>query len=224
MTSDGYWPDELAELLQQLLDEPRPAPPPPVDMSIFGLDRSPMDWAGRGFGLAVEAVSSADYALRTRDWEDRQQKAWAWSERVSDQRAQVEVAPLTVAVIHAEVSALLEHRSRRERESALMMGVVGKGHRQIGAVIDRTRQRLVEVLDKARKRIGEVPPENVQRQQALVLAVQHEIRNISEIGVKRINTQTRRVLDMDESTSQISVAEWLNRHGIDASQPPVREL
>lgn len=105
-----------------------------------------------------------------------------------------------------------------------MMGVIGEGHRQIGAVIDRARQRIVEILDKARKRIGEVPPENVQRQKALVLAVQHEISNISEIGVKRINTQTRRVLDMDENTSPISVAEWLSRHGIDASQPPVREF
>ncbi|PVA88031.1 hypothetical protein D2E98_25605 [Mycobacteroides abscessus] len=107
---------------------------------------------------------------------------------------------------------------------ARRLTVISEGFRQIRVVIGRTRDRLVEVMGKARKRIEQVPPENVERQKALVSGVQHEAIIISEIGVKRINTQTRRVLDLDESTASVSVTEWLARHGLDVSSPPPDDL
>ncbi len=178
-----------------------------------------MDQAGRGFGLAVQATDAAFYAVRTEAWRERQQLARVWLADLDRQGPGGQFAEL-----RARLEKVNGDRFAQATVMARRLAVISEGFRQVRVVIGRTTGRLVEVMDKARKRIEQVPPENVERQKALVSGVQHELIIISEIGVKRINTQTRRVLDLDESTASVSVTEWLARHGLDVSSPPPDDL
>ncbi len=215
--SGGF--EALVAMVRELSDEPTPEPMPPVDLSAFGSRGSPMDQAGRGFGLAVQATDAAFYAVRMGAWRERQQLAQVWLADLDNQGPGGEFAEL-----RARLEKLNGDRLEQATVMARRLTVISEGFRQIRVVIGRTRDRLVEVMGKARKRIEQVPPENVERQKALVSGVQHEAIIISEIGVKRINTQTRRVLDLDESTASVSVTEWLARHGLDVSSPPPDDL
>lgn len=179
-----------------------------------------MDRAGFGFGFAVEAVGAADYALRLGDWEERQRQARVWRDLLSSEEVPGEVGSSVLAGVGAELLRLRECGAERLENSARTMRVVGQGHRRVADVIEQARGRLTDVMVKGRRRIGQVPPENAARQHALVLGVQREMIVISEVGVKRINTQTRRVLDCGESTASVSVDQWLAMHGLDVSSPP----
>ncbi|GLE59470.1 hypothetical protein NJBCHELONAE_47830 [Mycobacteroides chelonae] len=220
MADGGGLCGELVEQIRELLDEPEPVAPPSVDMSVFGDGRSAMDRAGFGFGFAVQAVSAADYGLRLGDWEERQRVARGLLDVLGVGEFIDVVGSPELAEVGAQLRRLRECGAERLRHSARTMRIVGQGHRRVADVIEQARGRLTDVMVKGRGRIGQVPPEDVERQHALVAGVQREMIIVSEVGVKRINTLTRRVLDCGEDTASVSVATWLVMHGLDVSSPP----
>lgn len=209
--------EELRQKVQQRLDErpPQEFPLSSAALDAFGAAGAAMDHAGRGFGLAVQALRRADYATQLQQWGERQRLARQWL---------TELQQAGPGGNFTDLRACIDEVGWDSLKQALVIGrrsnVTVEAYQQIRAVIDRATERLAEVTDSTRARAEQMPPDESEQRRVLAQQAHHEMTNIRRVGVQRINTQTRRVLDLLDSTATVTVDEWLARHGLDASLPP----
>lgn len=157
-----------------------------------------------GFEAAVNAVLQIDDRAALRDWESRRPRV---SELVAVVNAIGEAAVAHRPDIQADINALwAEQQETRMRSTRIESAIYSGDH------------RVYEVVRRRHEREREITAELEQRREALSehgtasKAWLEQWGLITETTVARINSQTRRILDLVTETQGISVAEWLSMH------------
>lgn len=172
------------------------------------------------------------------DWEERQRRIHGWIDFMQAHRAPD--AEALAQKIHAgdeidfaediigspkwhemmtELQELMAWGERRWAESARKHRELADGFNRIATIIDRSRERMTEIANRATPEIEKLADGDTGGRNKLIKAARREVNTVSKTAVGQVNTQTRRVLDLDENTAAYTVAEWLEMHGIDTNQP-----
>lgn len=172
---------------------------------LAGRGPEPVGRSIAGFEAAVSAVLQIDDQAALRDWESR-------GPRVSEIGAAVnaigEAAVAHRPDIRAAIDALWAEQHETYMRSTHVETVVCSGSR-----------RILEVVRRRHEREREITAELEQRREASASLSEHGTASrawrdqwglITETTVARINSQTRRILDLTDETKSISVAKWLS--------------
>lgn len=230
--------DGLIAMAKRVLEEPPPRKYEPDWTALGGGDQNPIDRAISGFLLAFQRINDTDHDIAYMDWEARQRRANSWVDYLEAHRApdQESLAQKIAAGGRVDFAAdiigspkwdemmtefheLLAWGARRLDESDRKQTVFRDCLLDISTIIRRSKERMNEIVVQASPEIDKVPAENTEGRDKLIKAARRQVTTVSKTAVGRISTQTRRVLDLDENTTAYTVAEWLEMHGIDTSQP-----
>ncbi|WP_157897102.1 hypothetical protein [Mycobacteroides salmoniphilum] len=226
--------DRVIEMLRQLLDEPPPTKYEPDWAALSGGEGNPIGQAISGFLKALRTVNDTDYQVAHLDWQERQRRANGWVDYL-EPHVVLGTKPLRVLIrsggriefvedivrspkwdeMAAELPELLAWGAGRLAESARKHRVFGEGLAGIGTIIKRSKERMTEIAGQ----VDHAIEKDAEGRDKAISAGRLQVTTISQTTVGRVSTQTRRVLDLDESTAAISVSEWLEMHGLDTDQP-----
>jgi hypothetical protein len=179
--------------------------------------RSPVGVAARAFQLAVRAVAENDFDdvftrwRRLRFMLKGQHSYWSKPHNQSG-ACQSDLTDLRNVFESDRLDVYLASEAKWRAIEA--------GIRQLEVIVERFAGRLVEteyalIEDQA---VDHELPEDVSRE------LQDRLRQretgagpdpVRDTAVQRINTQTRRILDLDDQLKSFTVAEWRSRHGLD---------
>ena len=162
--------------------------------------------AERGFVAAVNEVSANDYAVGLRDWKERRALVNGWLARVAEEGRDiirdgvVSAGDATDAAKRRRLWAAVDAELHGSSEWETIMS-------DIEQMMSWWAQRTLESTRKHRL-IGE----SLSSVGKIVGRYEKRMYGLGEAS-KRINRETRRILDLDEATQPISVADWLKIHG-----------
>ncbi|WP_146190919.1 hypothetical protein [Mycobacteroides abscessus] len=232
--------DVLIGMARQLLDDPMPKKVA-QDWAALGADdgKSPIDRAISGFMKAARRVDDSDYEVARMDWEERQRRIRGWIDYLEAHRAPdaESLAQKILAGGEIDFSAdiigspkwdemmtefqeLMAWCARRSTESARKHRELADGFERIATIIERSKERMTEIAHRATPEIEKLADGgDTEGRDRLIKAARREVNTVSKTAVGQVNTQTRRVLDLDENTAAYTVTEWLEMHEIDTSHP-----
>ncbi|WP_457226647.1 hypothetical protein [Mycobacteroides abscessus] len=231
--------DELIAITRKLLGDPRPNKVEHDWAALGGDDgHSPIDRAISGFLQAARRVNDSDFEIAFMDWEERQRRIHGWidyleAHRASDAEtlAQKILAgnPIDFSAdiigspkwdeMMTEFQELMAWCARRSTESARKHRELADGFERIATIIERSKERMTEIAHRATPEIEKLAEGDTAGRDRLIKAARREVNTVSKTAVSQVNTQTRRMLDLDENTAVYTVTEWLEMHEIDTSHP-----
>ncbi|RFD25709.1 hypothetical protein MUBE_07735 [Mycobacterium uberis] len=221
----------LITVVDALLNEPRPAPFEPYQVPDGSF---PLAHATTGLYLAANAIAEADYARAVLDWQKRQQILQRWRKRL--QSHPVSHTRLVAMEMTRDTRPTLKKRcgldtdqyetmlttlelifrwpQLRDAERARKHRSLADRFFSVSTIFRRCEQRTHEILQHAKIRIEALDPSDHAGRNQIIASAHRDLETTSETAIGRINTQTRRILDLDESTAGISVKQWLHDHGL----------
>lgn len=231
--------DALIAITRKLLDDPRPNKVEHDWTALGGDDgHSPIDRAISGFLQAARRVNDSDFEIAVMDWQERQRRIHGWIDFMQAHRAPdaETLAQKILAGDPIDFSAgivgsqkwhemmtdlheLMAWGERRWAESARKHRELADGFNRIATVIDRSRGRMTEIAHRATPEIEKLAEGDTAGRDKLIKAARREVNTVSKTAVSQVNTQTRRMLYLDENTAVYTVTEWLEMHEIDTSHP-----
>lgn len=221
----------LITVVDALLNEPRPAPFEPYKVPDGAF---PLAHATTGLYLAANAIAEADYHRAVSDWQKRQQILQKWRKRL-ESRPVPHTRLVTMDITRGTQPTLKRRRGLDTDQYETMLTTLelifrwpqlrdaerARKHRSladrfssVSTIFRRCEQRTHEILQHAKNRIEALEPSDHAGRTQIVASAHYDLATTSETAIGRINTQTRRILDLDETTASISVKEWLRDHGL----------
>ena len=227
-------PNRLIKIVDALLAEARPARAALLEIPAPG--RTPVEQAFTGLSLAINKVIEADHVVQLADWETRQGKLLDWREHLRahpiphPDTVQAEAArgveiDFSTALLGTnrwyetltELEELSSWAERRHDESSRKLKTIGDASRTATGVVRRGDERVKEIARSTTRKLQALDQDDDRSRHRIIAEGQRDVATVAEVAIRRINHETRRVLDSDENTAAISVEEWLDRHGLDAS-------
>lgn len=197
---------DLLSLVDSMLIESTPPPRPPRPPAPAVDSSTSVGRAVAGFYLAFEAIDESDRAREAAAWQDRQNRILEWRSRINtpeDLRQLIEN-------IGPAISRGAESR-RKYLALATAIATVEKVRRDarrdlraVAATAVRTAQLLTSCATAHTSDIVA----------ATDAALRRETLTINGAAARKINGQTKLVLDLDEITATTAVEDWLARHGL----------
>lgn len=225
----------LANTVASLMTEACPRPRPPRRLKNRG--SSPIGHALMTFDLALEFVTAADHAARVADWKQWQRRLKSWHETLSAEPATMTIDELAAAAVLAgsvdrdeldavlagtrywealldDVAEMLHDRERRLGESEHIYRVVAAACERVTSIIERCDERRAEISAAMEAHLRRISPEDTSARRSVIASSRSDLIVVSETSCAQLNTQTRRVLDLDQRTAAMSVAHFwaANQH------------
>lgn len=226
--------DSFITTVAVILNEPRPLPRPPKQFRNWGT--SPVGQALMTFDLAAEFVLIADHAAAVADWKHRQQRLASWQETLNAEQAPMTLDELAAAIAARgdvdrdqldramfgtrqgeafldDLTEILVSAERRHEESRHKHQVLEACSKRVATILRRCEERRAEIATATAARCEQLAAAHDTAGGEAALASGHaELMVVFATTAEHLNSQTRRLLDLDRLTAAVTVTEFWARH------------
>lgn len=190
-----------AMMLRSMLREGPPRPD--KQTGALGSGPPPVMRACIGFDAAAKRVLARDHAEALAHWEARRPRLLEIHRSLGGDEEALAHRPDVVSV----VQAMWDERTAALRASSCKRDVIGAAVVRVCRILHRLGQRNTEVYSMMKPTLSAAA--TLGDQASALREMQSDMNNVAETAAARVNTQTRRVLDLDDDTRSVVVRKWL---------------